>query len=115
MAYKAKRQFKRAELVDGVKLQTGVGVEFVTFDNVSAGGLRIHSEYEMKTGAYLEASFTVRSGCDSIHQEVSTLCRVVRCKMRPTTGYDIGLQFLNLNNEAHKQLQSFCGTEQGPF
>ena len=33
MAFKAKRKFKRAEMIDGVNLHTGAGLEFSTIDN----------------------------------------------------------------------------------
>ena len=114
MAFKAKRQYKRAELIDGVKLHTGAGIEFSTIDNVSAGGLCIRSDHEMKTGAYLEASFTVRSSCGTIRNEVKTLCRVARC-IKGDTSFRVGLHFLNLNAEAREQIKNFCGTGQGPF
>jgi len=117
MGYQAKRKYKRAVYTDGVKLETGNGVEFATYEDVSFGGLRLYLDHDVKAGAIMQASFTVRhGGIDKIRSEIRVLGKVVRC-IKSISGYTVGLQFLNLTKETRENLASLVEVdiEAGPF
>ena len=114
MAFKAKRQYPRYVLREGVKLETGIGIEFSTFDDVSCGGIKLYLDHEVKIGALIEANFTIPRGPNNIRSEIKSLSRVVRC-IKQNKGYTVGLQFLNMSKDMKSNLSTLVDITDGPF
>jgi hypothetical protein len=106
MAFLAKRRFPRETRREGVKIVSAQGVEYGTFEDISAGGLKLTLDRSADVGEILELEFRPRSGEKDIHAPV----RVVR-SMKKGRDFEIGVVFLG----SFPQLASLVDPKQGPF
>lgn len=114
-AFRAKRQFKRSVMREGVRILTSSGPEYSTSEDLSAGGLKIHLDREAPQGALMEVEFTLRSPEGKLLTEVKTPAKVVR-SVKTAKGYQIGLQFTNLNDRIQMAINAMISNDKdGPF
>jgi len=116
-AFRAKRQFKRNNQREGVKIVTSNGVEYSTLEDLSAGGVKIHLDREATEGDLMELEFSVRGVSGAKISDVKTIARVVRSvKSARGSGYHIGLQFLDLQDKSRELINTLYIDEMdGPF
>ena len=116
MAYRAKRQFKRNSCREAVKLVTDAGIEFCTYEDLSAGGMRLLLDHAAPIGSVMEIQFTLRPAAEKAlpRHEIKTLGKVVRC-IQSSGDYDVGLQFLHLTPATRQAIEKAMDSEEGPF
>ena len=113
MAFAAKRRFARSIQRDAVKIKSSSGIEYATYEDVSAGGLKLWLDHDVNIGNIFALEFTLRS-VGGRNAEISVLGQVVRCITRPS-GHEVGIQFLDLQDSVRKEILQHTKTEDGPF
>lgn len=112
MAFEAKRQHKRTQTRDGVRLMTRSGVEYATYEDMSVGGLRLHAERTMLLGDVIHVDFAVQT--PQGRKTLKVLGRVTRSQ-KSSAGFDIGIEFVDLPNQFRILLEAAVDSEAGPF
>lgn len=116
MAFLAKRRFPRILNRDGVKLYAEHGIEYATFEDVSAVGIRLFLDREPRMGEHFRVEFRLPrpqalSGAASSH--FSLKARVVRV-IPSGKGYEVGLEFLEGRDRIAAELHQGLDTAVGP-
>lgn len=116
-AFLAKRQFKRSNHREGVKIVSPQGVEYSTLEDLSAGGVKIHLDRDVPEGQLMELEFSIRSSNGLKVSDVKTLGKVVRSvRSSRGAGYHVGLQFLDLQDNIRHLINTlFIDDKDGPF
>lgn len=114
MAFQAKRKFKRSIQRDGVRVTSPAGIEYATYEDISAGGVKLFMEYEKRPHAQLEMQFTVRNESGENLGDIHTFGRVVR-SIKTQDGYEIGVAFTNLDDRIRAMFEKLIDGEEGPF
>jgi len=114
-AFRAKRQYKRSIMKEGVRITSPDGLEYSTSEDLSAGGVKIYLDRDPQIGSILELQFTLRSPEGKLLTEIKTLGKVVR-SVKSNSGYQVGLQFLNLQDRAQVAINEMISSDKdGPF
>lgn len=113
MAFQAKRRFQRSVQREAVKILSKAGIEYATYEDLSAGGLRLWLDHEVDLGTLYELEFKLRVWGQS-PLEILVQGRVVRC-VKIQDGFDVGVEFLNLPQATIAAIQKHFSAEEGPF
>jgi len=114
-AYHAKRSSPRAAFKEGLKLKGPQGLEYSTVEDLSTGGLKIWLDHEMTLGSLVEVEFNLRSKQNGqILGAIQAITRVVR-SVKSGDGFQVGLQFVELQHKMRELIDSFSDAEDGPF
>lgn len=114
MAFQAKRKFKRCVQKDGVRVVGPAGVEYAIYDDISAGGVRLIMEYEKAPHTPLEMQFSLRNEMGENLGDIRTRGRVVR-SIKSDRGYEVGVEFINLDDRIRSMLERLIDADEGPF
>jgi hypothetical protein len=113
MAYRAKRKFVRSIQRDAVKILSPQGVEYATYEDLSAGGLKLWLDHDMAPTSTFLLEFSFRSP-QGASQKISVMARAVRCTSSKD-GFEIGVQFLNLSVATRTAIEKLFDVGEGPF
>jgi hypothetical protein len=105
MAFQAKRKFKRSVQREAVRLLTPSGLEYATFEDLSAGGLKLWMDHEMEPGTMIDLDFC----------SIRTMGRVVRSIKKNDGCFEVGVQFIDLQSSTRALIEKLVDSEEGPF
>jgi c-di-GMP-binding flagellar brake protein YcgR len=114
MAFQAKRKFKRSVQREGIRVTSPAGIEYATYEDISAGGVRLIMDYEKAPHAALEMEFTLRGENGESLGNIRTFGRVVR-SIKLQNGYEVGVAFTNLDDRIRSMIERLIDAEEGPF
>ena len=103
MAFEAKRKFKRSVQREAVRILTASGLEYATFEDLSAGGLKLWLDHEVPSGLMMELEFSLRASSGDLISNLKVLGRVVRC-IKQSSGFEVGIHFVDLPQAARRSL-----------
>lgn len=98
---------------DAVKILSPVGLEYATYEDLSAGGLKLWMDHALEPNARLSLEFSVRN-LDNTPLKIKVVGRVVRC-VRSGDGYTVGIQFLDLSRTTREAIEKLFQPIDGPF
>jgi len=121
MDFAAKRQAPRFTRCEAVRIKTPGGVEYATYEDISAVGLKLRSDRRLDLGSLLELEFdaptSFRSDAPDLTQSIRCLARVIHCsRLKNLKSYTVGVQFIDSLHLKQKALiQRWIDSEEGPF
>lgn len=114
MAFQAKRKFKRSVTREGVRLMTPSGLEYSTFEDLSAGGLKLWLDHEIDSGVMIELEFSLSAASAAPKNSLRVMGRVVR-SVKKENGFEVGVQFIDLQSSTRAFLEKLVDSSEGPF
>lgn len=114
MAFQAKRKFKRCVQREAVRVIGPSGIEYATYEDISVGGVKLYMDYEKAPNVNLNLEFTVRGEQGENLGNIRTSGRVVR-SIKSGDGFEVGVQFINLDDRLRVSLERLIDAEEGPF
>ncbi|MDB5036867.1 MAG: hypothetical protein JWQ35_395 [Bacteriovoracaceae bacterium] len=113
MAFQAKRKFQRSVQREAVKILSPAGIEYATYEDLSAGGLKLWLDHDMEPQTTLSLEFSLREPGQT-PQNIKVVGRAVRC-IKTKAGFEVGVQFLNLQEPTREAIQKLFDGNDGPF
>lgn len=110
MAFLAKRKFPREVRRDGVKIVSDRGIEYGTYEDISAGGLKLTLDRPAEIGEKLDIEFRPQSGESEIQMPVQVVRSIKVGKL-----YEVGVLYLRSYPRLIRSLESSVDPKQGPF
>lgn len=114
MAFEAKRQFSRKTSREAVKILSSRGVEYATFEDISAGGLKLWMERPAESGEALQLEFYLPYAGKGRHLDLVVDARVVR-SIKRDSHYEVGVKFTELKPDDVERLKTVVDVQQGRF
>ncbi len=112
MAFLAKRKHPRRTTRDGVKILGSQGPEFASFEDLSAGGIRLFMDRNPEIGE----QFDVELRLAGMPKSILLKAKVIWSKTQGRQ-YEVGSEFIEKNDKLESLLipKTDAGSLEGPF
>jgi len=114
MAFQAKREYLRRSSREAVKILSERGVEYATFEDISAGGLRLWMDREVAFGERLRLEFLLPYSGSGRYEGMEVEAQVVRCESKEAH-FDVGVRFVGLSASDWDRLKTTVDCTKGNF
>jgi len=114
MAFQAKRKYTRKTGREAVKILSQRGVEYATFEDISAGGLKLWMDRSIEAGEVMQVEFLLPYVGHGRHLGLEVDAQVVRCIKRDKA-FEVGVKFLRLSDSEWQQLETAVDCTKGSF
>jgi hypothetical protein len=113
MAFRAKRKYQRSVQREAVKIMSQAGLEYATYEDLSAGGLKLWMDHDVEPQTTLAIEFTLRD-LEGGPVKIRVRGKVVR-SLKSGAGFEVGVQFLDLNQPTQVAIEKLFEISEGPF
>jgi|GEM_PF-4653887 len=114
MAFQAKRQYVRRSSREAVRILSRVGVEYATFEDISAGGLKLWMKRNTIPGEVLKLEFLLPYSGAGRYQDMKIDVIVVRSEKKEER-YEVGVKFIELPQGKRLLLETVVDCTSGSF